>query len=282
MVSGNLSGSMFPVGTTQVCYRAEDACGQSRTCCFSVTVSEENPCDVKVAGCMKYELLSVTQDPGKNKTYRIRVTNNCSRELIYTAFQLPSAITAMSPANNSIYTSPEGSTYMVRNPNYAPFYSVRFRPIGTGLANGATAVFRYTLPAQADVDYIHVISRLFEQQYHEAYLNTYYCPVGITPADNLTDGSEDRAAEEPLSDHVLLFPNPSDGVFNVDLSTWDGSDVTIQVYDSRGQRVLHTGTRAGVLPYTVTMPAGIPAGLYFVEVSNDEGEKEVVKMVIER
>ena len=64
--------------------------------------------------------------------------------------------------------------------------------------------------------------------------------------------------------------------------TWDGSDVTIQVYDSRGQRVLHTGTRAGVLPYTVTMPAGIPAGLYFVEVSNDEGEKEVVKMVIER
>ena len=282
MVSGKPSGSLFPVGETQVCYRAEDACGQSRTCCFSVTVSEENPCDVKVAGCMKYELLSVTQDPGKNKTYRIRVTNNCSREMIYTAFQLPSAITAMSPANNSIYTSPEGTAYLVRNPNYAPFYSVRFRPTGTGLANGATSVFRYTLPAQADVDYIHVISRLFEQQYYEAYLNTYYCPVGVTPTDNLTDGSEDRTEEELSSDQVLLFPNPSDGLFYADLSAWEGTEVTIQIYDGRGQRVLHTGTRAGDAPHIVTMPTGTPAGLYFVELSNDDGEKEVVKMVVER
>jgi hypothetical protein len=231
---------------------------------------------------MKYELLSVTQDPGKNKTYRIRVTNNCSREMIYTAFQLPSAITAMSPANNSIYTSPEGTAYLVRNPNYAPFYSVRFRPTGTGLANGATSVFRYTLPAQADVDYIHVISRLFEQQYYEAYLNTYYCPVGVTPTDNLTDGSEDRTEEELSSDQVLLFPNPSDGLFYADLSAWEGTEVTIQIYDSRGQRVLHTGTRAGDAPHIVTIPTGTPAGLYFVELSNDDGEKEVVKMVVER
>ncbi|MFM7155101.1 MAG: choice-of-anchor L domain-containing protein [Bacteroidota bacterium] len=282
MLSGQVSGSLFPVGVTQVCYRAEDVCGQSRTCCFSVTISEENPCDVKVIGCMKYELLSVTQDQGKNRTYRVRVTNNCARELIYTAFQLPSAITAMSPANNSIYTSPEGNAYQVRNPNYAPFYSVRFRPTGAGLANGATSVFRYTLPAQADVDYIHVISRLFEQQYYEAYLNTYYCPVGITPTDNLTDGSDERADGELTPDQISLFPNPSDGLFYADLSAWKGLDVTIQVYDSRGQRVVHTGTRAGDVPYLVTMPAGVPAGLYFVELGNNDGEKEVLKMVVER
>lgn len=282
MLSGQVSGSLFPVGMTQVCYRAEDVCGQSRTCCFSVTVSEESPCDVKVIGCMKYELLSVTQDQGKNRTYRVRVTNNCSRELIYTAFQLPSAITAMSPANNSVYTSPEGSTYLVRNPNFAPFYSVRFRPTGAGLANGATSVFRYTLPAQADVDYIHVISRLFEQQYYEAYLNTYYCPVGITPTDNLMDGSDERGEEELTPDQISLFPNPSEGIFHADLSAWEGMNVVIQVYDSRGQRVLHTGTRAGDTPHIVTLPAGIPPGLYFVELSNDDGEKEVLKMVVER
>jgi hypothetical protein len=32
----------------------------------------------------------------------------------------------------------------------------------------------------------------------------------------------------------------------------------------------------------VTIPTGTPAGLYFVELSNDDGEKEVVKMVVER
>lgn len=282
MLSGQPSGSLFPVGVTQVCYRAGDVCGQSRTCCFSVTVSEESPCDVKVIGCMKYELLSVTQDQGKNRTYRVRVTNNCSRELIYTAFQLPSAITAMSPAHNSVYTSPEGNAYQVRNPNYAPFYSVRFRPAGAGLADGATSVFRYTLPAQADVDYIHVISRLVEQQYHEAYLNTYYCPVGITPADNLADGSDDRIDEDLVADQISLFPNPSDGLFYADLSSWKGLDVTVQVYDSRGQRVLHTGTRASNVPFLVTMPASVPAGLYFVELGNNDGEREVMKMVVER
>jgi hypothetical protein len=38
-ISGPASGSAFPVGTTQVCYRATDACGNSQTCCFNVTVT---------------------------------------------------------------------------------------------------------------------------------------------------------------------------------------------------------------------------------------------------
>jgi len=66
------------------------------------------------------------------------------------------------------------------------------------------------------------------------------------------------------------------------VSAWEGMNVVIQVYDSRGQRVLHTGTRAGDTPHIVTLPAGIPPGLYFVELSNDDGEKEVLKMVVER
>ncbi|MBL7826537.1 MAG: choice-of-anchor L domain-containing protein, partial [Saprospiraceae bacterium] len=69
MTSGLPSGSDFPMGVTQVCYRAQDACGQEKTCCFSVTVAEDTPCDVKVIGCMKYELLTITQDQKKNKTY---------------------------------------------------------------------------------------------------------------------------------------------------------------------------------------------------------------------
>ncbi len=44
-ISGPSSGSNFPVGTTQVCFRATDACGSSTSCCFTVTVvgSTVNP-----------------------------------------------------------------------------------------------------------------------------------------------------------------------------------------------------------------------------------------------
>jgi hypothetical protein len=37
--SGPASGSSFPIGTTQVCFRATDNCGNEKTCCFSITVN---------------------------------------------------------------------------------------------------------------------------------------------------------------------------------------------------------------------------------------------------
>jgi hypothetical protein len=79
-----------------------------------------------------------------------------------------------------------------------------------------------------------------------------------------------------------LFPNPSDGVFYADLSAWSGEETVIQVYNSRGQRVLYTHTRADEAPYPVILPAGTPVGLYFVELCSENGEKEVIRMVLER
>ncbi len=47
-ISGPASGTAFPIGTTTVCYRATDNCGNSATCCFTVTV---NPCPPPSAIC---------------------------------------------------------------------------------------------------------------------------------------------------------------------------------------------------------------------------------------
>jgi hypothetical protein len=44
--AGLASGSTFPMGNTQVCYTAQDVCGQTKSCCFNVSVAEENPCDM--------------------------------------------------------------------------------------------------------------------------------------------------------------------------------------------------------------------------------------------
>jgi Tfp pilus assembly major pilin PilA len=281
--AGPASGSVFPVGTTQVCYQMKDACGQEMPCCFNVTVREEQPCDVKTIGCMKYELLSVTKDAAKNHTYRIRVTNNCSNKLIYTAIQVPDGVTAMQPLNNSTYQAPDGRSYLVRSPNYSPMYSIRFKSTTDSIANGQSDIFEYTLPAQSNnVTYINITSRLANQVFYEAHLNTFYCPVGTTP-DNVQRASVMREeGDVEVQNSVLLFPNPTTGVLYADISDWLGQKLAIQVVNSQGQQVhtLHVTAEEEVL--RVELPQGLSAGVYFFEVTNEKGQKETLRFVFQR
>jgi Lectin C-type domain/HYR domain/Secretion system C-terminal sorting domain len=41
--SGGASGTAFPVGASQVCFSATDACGNTQTCCITVTVTAGSP-----------------------------------------------------------------------------------------------------------------------------------------------------------------------------------------------------------------------------------------------
>ena len=278
---GPASGSQFPVGVTQVCYRAKDNCGQEKPCCFNVDIREENPCDVKQNGCMKYELLSITEDPARNTTYRIRVTNTCANQLIYTAIQIPDGLTTITPANNTYYTSPNGRTYIVRSPNHSPMYSVQFKSLSDSIANGQSEVFEYTLPAQSKVSYINITSRLTSQAFYEAHLNTFNCIVGETP--DITNNAKGRDASAVESENsVLLFPNPTTGVLYADLSDWQGQKLQVQVTNTQGQLVHTLNFSAEEDVLRVEMPRGLSNGVYFFEVSNEKGEKEVMRFVLQR
>jgi len=279
LTAGLPSGSLFPPTTTQVCWQAADSCGQTASCCFLVTVREESPCDIKTIGCMKYELLSITEDAGKNRTYRIKVTNSCANKMSYTAIQIPDGMIAMSPADNSIYAAPgSGREYLVRNPNFSPFYSVRFKSTDDSLSSGASDVFRYTLPAQANVTYIHILSRLEPQVYYEAHLNTFTCPIGITPPGGGKPGVE-RADFEPDNQGVRLFPNPTSGALYADLSDWQGQDLQMRVLDSRGQMVLQQALIASSDYQSLGLPETLPQGLYFLEIIPSEGARLIARFV---
>ncbi len=125
--------------------------------------------------CIKYELLGMSRDDRGRKTFRIRVTNNCAQRLVYMAVQLPNGTVARAPAGDSVYLSPDGRSYVVRNPNFSPFYSLRFTPQANGIQNGESDVFTYTLPPQADQRYIRIVVRLEPQTYHEATLSASGC-----------------------------------------------------------------------------------------------------------
>lgn len=277
MTSGLASGSNFPQGTTKVCYKAEDACGQTKTCCFNVSVLEDAPCDVKVIGCLRYELLTITEDAGGNKTYRVQVTNYCPDPLIYTAIQVPSGVLAMKPLDNTIYTAPGGNQYLVRNPNFAPFYSVRYRALNPGIANGQSEIFRYTLPAQTDVLFFEVISRLSVQQFFAAHMNTFYCPIGVTPPDNRDN--EDAVFQSFVSGAV---PNPTTGTFRMILETEEDAPVEYQVFNSQGQLVLSDRSELFAGQADISFPESLPNGLYFVEIVGFDDLGGMQRVVLQR
>jgi hypothetical protein len=243
----------------------------------------ETACDEKTVNCMKYEVLSVTRNTLGDKTFRIRVTNNCTEKLVYTAFQLPSGVVADAPGNNSTYASPGGHNYDVRNPSFSPFYSVRFKEQGSdGIANGQKDIFEYTLPAQANPNYIRVVSRTGTSGYHEAYLNIFNCTILTQNLDDqpADDRNDENTAAEPLKE-LRVYPNPSSGVVFADLSAWADRQMNIRVYGAQGQEVLHYSVK-GLEFEQIALPEGLANGLYFFEFSTTTGEKQVKRVMLQR
>jgi hypothetical protein len=269
--SGNESGAYFTAGNHLMCFQAEDACEQFQSCCFNIRVEKEAsaaPCDVKTSGCMRFEVLQVSRDADQHWVYDIRVTNNCSDAVKYLYLQVPKGLYADEPVNQTGYTSPDGLAYAVRNPNFSPFYSIRFQPQGSGLANGESDVFQYALPAQASVRYIHAAVRLSSGAYVETHLNTFSCPVGVA------NGSQSRATDvtrllQAAPEGVLVYPNPLSTERALTVLGVDTEGCALVLTDVTGQMVLETPIVEGQVYLEGTV---LPNGLYFFRVQRATGE----------
>ncbi|MCC6460918.1 MAG: HYR domain-containing protein [Saprospiraceae bacterium] len=260
-LSGGASGDLFPLGSSTVCYRAEDACGTAQTCCFNVKVEADEVCDSKTIGCFRAELLSVDRDAQRDWVYRVRLTNTCSDDLSFAYLEVPKGMQAVSPPGNSLYTAPSGNTYALRSPNFSPFHSLRFKPLAQGLANGQSDIFRFVLPAQASVDYLHVAMRLRSGAYTEAYLNTFFCPVGQEPAA-VAERSSGSTGLAPGA--LTLSPNPTPAGMTLRIGGGDFSDGTLVLRDVTG-RTLWEGP---VVDNQATLPATV-SGLCLFTVLRD-------------
>ncbi len=287
MTQGLSSGSAFPKGATKVCYMAKDSCGNTATCCFTVTITEETPCDEKVINCIKFELLGTTCDAKGNRTYKIRVTNNCSGKLIYAAFGVPAGIVAIDPPGNSVYTTPDGRDYDVSNPNFSPFYSIRFKSSTDSISNGESDIFEYTLPAQATPGYyIHAIVRIYPKVFYESYLHcSQPCSPVPKPGNLIADGdwsNESETRSTGFAGEFSVFPNPTTGVLYADLSDWKGQELKIRISNSQGQQIRHLSLTALHEAQEIQLPDGLAAGLYFLEVQTATGERKVAKFAVQR
>ena len=243
-------------------------------------------CDTKTSDCVKFDLLNIAKDSSGNKIYRIRVTNNCTDKLDYVAFQIPNGVLAVGPAS-SPYASISGRLYIQRNPNYAPFYSVRFKDLSTdGIANGQSDVFEYTLPTTANPSYLHVAART-GSTLRETYLNVYNCSVGVvssSPPPTESNGLVDRK-EDILEDKtgiLRLYPNPTEGILFADLSAWADQSVELRTFNAQGQMVFAQTAGGGASQYRLYLPDHLTQGLYFVEVTDANGVSQTKRFILQR
>ncbi|MBL7807678.1 MAG: HYR domain-containing protein [Saprospiraceae bacterium] len=277
------SGGAFPLGVNAVCYEATNTCGNQASCCFNITVQDAPPpCDIKVIGCMKFELLDIRHDSIKQPRFRIRATNFCASEVNYILNELPPGIIAVTPVEGSIYTAPNtGNTYLVRNPNFSPFYSVRYKSVSPGLKNGQSDVFEHRLPQQSfPNNYIHMYGKLKNGEGFEAYLNTFYCPVqpwmGSKPEER--DVPESQLWDLDLS----LRPNPTPGQVWVDMQAWMDKNVTVRVFNTLGQEVLNQAYTVNQEWLELDMSQAPSSGLYYLVVQPEGGAKATATFVLEK
>jgi hypothetical protein len=276
LIQGLASGSNFPVGSSTVCFQAKDSCGNVAKCCFKVTVEDQAACDVKDTECVKFELVGIARDAQQRKTYRIRITNHCNSKLLSLAIQQPNGVVAYRPIDNTVYTAPGGHTYEVRNPNYAPFYSIRYTPISDSIHSGGSDVFSYTLPPQADPVYIHLMAKLETHISETVHLNVFNCPVTFVPDHPSAD--RDSGGNQTFS----VFPNPTSGDLFADLSSWRGETVQLIVYNAQGEVVSVLDVVAAGQVQPVELPRQLAAGLYRIAVKSDGKVVDQKKFVIVR
>ena len=293
---GPLPGTQVGPGMYTFTFKATDDCCNERTCSVKVTV--EKPCDEKTIGGIIFDLLDVIVLPGNHKTYCIRVTNTTANPLQYVAFQLPNGIVAESPANNAIYTAPSGRQYEVRNPNFSPFYSIRFKVLNgmSGIKSGQSDIFKYTLQPQTNPWYIRAIARTAPKIFNETYLTTADCmplinPTGPNntfqnPLEAVADGpmAEDRTEEANLAlgnGKFNVFPNPAYDYLMADISKWTDVGVSLQLFDAQGRVVRSLQTVGSDEPALVEL-SNLPTGVYHLRALPDTGSPEVRRVVVKQ
>jgi len=192
---------------------------------------------------------------------------------------LPDGITAVSPGNNTTYNTPEGKAYSVRNPNFTPFYSIRFKSGADSIANGQSATFSFTLPKQIRPTFFNLSTRLAPQLSYDTYLNTFNCPIGITPSVQSRDEHSEPSVVLDREATLLLYPNPTTGLLFVDLSPWNGQELNVRILNSVGQCVQTQAILADTQPQALQMSEKATPGLYVLELWTADGQRFVVNFV---
>ena len=79
---------------------------------------------------------------------------------------------------------------------------------------------------------------------------------------------------EPLNERLSIFPNPTNGLVNVKLAQSEQLEINVRNFQGKLLESISLKNKSSYL-----LELDSPSGVYFIEISNKEGEKVFKKIV---
>jgi hypothetical protein len=245
--SGLASGAAFPIGTNEVCYTLTDGCGNTKKCCFNITVNAAGTATV----CSKIEF------EGEDGTIKI---SNLPKENGYAvAIKLTNAVTNI-VVLQCINCSVNKGTVKIKNLSRSGVYTVQI-----DLKQNGAALCKRTETL--------VLREGSGNQSNQALTGTSTNPDEIV------------LFAEPLGIYATntfkVSPNPATDEVNVEVKHFKGRAVTIMIANKFGQVVkTQQVTEATDSAVPVSLDT-IPDGFYTVTLMA-KGESKANKLVVQK
>lgn len=293
------SGSVFAMGTTPVTVTAVDACGNSSTCTFNVTVTDgqlpvigTQPANrtvcatstaifsVSASNAVSYQwqqflsgvwtniagqtgssltFTAVTQSMNTN-TYRVNVIGLCTSIISNPASLYVNPLPTINlTASNPPILLPTQTTSLVASVN----------PTGGTFAWFKNGVARVPTVTTGTLSNLTVDDA-------GTYKATYTDPNGCVAT------SGDLVLSAALSERFYVAPNPNNGQFWIRYYNLVNEQLTLIVYNSKGRKV-HQQVSPANLPYTridVKLNAATSSGIYLVELRGADGRILGAKRIV--
>jgi streptogramin lyase len=78
---------------------------------------------------------------------------------------------------------------------------------------------------------------------------------------------------------LSIFPNPALDVLSLQLPDWENQRVKLRVTDAFGRQLHHQTATVKADILTLELPSGWPAGIYYLEAINEQGERQTGRFV---
>ena len=296
------SGTAFKTGTTAVNIMATDACGNTSVCSFTITLLDA-------------QMPLITTQPvnrsiceGANTSFTVTATTspNAGGTLTYqwqqwngsTWINIPGAITSLFSINNATL-SQNNNRYRVAISGlctvvYSPAVSLFVNPLPT--VSLAANPLSSLLPAKQTTitATVNLPGGRFLWSRNGSLLNvtgpvlgpltvdgTGSYQLAYTTVNGCTTTSSLLTIDATPSDNLWIYPNPSNGQFNVRFYNQTGETVTVIVYDMYGRQVhnqkLLTGTAYSNI--NIRLNSTVASGAYLVKVISESKKELAVKKI---
>jgi HYR domain/Concanavalin A-like lectin/glucanases superfamily/Secretion system C-terminal sorting domain/PA14 domain len=311
---GLASGAQFPVGTTKVCYTAQDGCGNTKSVCFDVIIAAP----VVTGG--NGNCASITFAPGAGT---LTIGNLASPVVMIQIFNASYAPVANCVGNctvpTQVFTGLTPGTYFVK----VDFLDASWGPICqrnetvtvvpalmlqsqlglTAQKVGKTTDLRWLSNTGNTNDYFDVERSVdgvqFEQLFSQLDARTAaqelknYNQVDNTPneGDNFyrlklvsRDGSVRYSDVQKVNfssfGEVSLFPNPASQTFYVNLLSAYGKEAHMSLYNTQGQ-LMSSRNAVGSNEAISWDATDLDSGVYLLKVEVADQRTQMLKVVIQ-